>query len=396
MELSKRILAQENSPVENYYVYANRAKKHGTKVYHLNIGQPDITTPPAFMKAVRSFDADVLAYAPSEGRTDLIDAVRRYYKRFGVEAARDEIIVTHGGSEALDMAFATILNEGDEVIMAEPFYTNYNIFAGMHGGTIVPIPTRPEDGYHYASREKIEKAITPKTKAFCICNPGNPTGTVLTEKEMKMICDLAVKHDFFIIADEVYREFAYDEQQAISFGKFTEAKNNIIITDSASKRFSACGARIGTLFTKNQDVIDNVVKLAQARLCCPTLDQLGAVTLYDLPRDFFDDIKEEYKARRDAACDALHRIEGVVCEKPGGSFYITCKLPIKNAHNFLVWMLTEFSDNGETAMFAPVEGFYGTPGKGKSEIRIAYVLNTKDLLRGIELIKLGLERYMEK
>ena len=396
MKLSERILSMEHSPIEKYYVYANRAKHAGRKVYHLNIGQPDIKTPPQFMKAIKAFESDVLAYAPSEGSFDLIDSVRRYYKRFDVELSRHNVIITHGGSEALTFAFQTILDPGDEVITPEPYYTNYAVFVGMTGARLVPIETTAEEGYRYADRKRIERLITPKTKALLICNPGNPTGTVLARSEMRMICDLAKEHDFFIIADEVYREFAYDEDKAISFGEFDDVSDRVIITDSVSKRFSACGARIGTMVTRNDDIYENTMKLAQARLCCPTLDQIGARTLYDLPEDFFDEIKEEYKNRRDAAYKALSSIKGIVCKKPKGAFYITCKLPVEDTDDFLVWMLTEFEDRGETAMFAPVDNFYISSSKGKNEIRIAYILNEKDLLRGIELIEKGLNEYRRR
>ena len=393
MKLSKQIMAMAHSPVKKYYVYANRAKMRGKKIYHLNIGQPDIKTPPEFMEAVRSFDEDVLAYSASEGMTETIDAQRRYYRRYHMDYSRSEIIITNGGSEALLFAMACIINPGDEIIIPEPYYTNYNLFTGIYGGKIVPVTTKAEEGYHYADKNKLKKAISPKTKAICLCNPGNPTGTALSKDEMKMICDLAVEHDFFIIADEVYREFCYDTDEILSFGQFEEASQNVIITDSISKRFSACGARIGSMATKNKDVYENAMKLAQARLCCPTLDQIGAVTLYDLPKDFFDKTKEEYNHRRNVAYNALQKIEGIVCEKPRGAFYITCKLPVKDAEDFLIWMLDDFEDRGESTMFVPAEGFYGTPGLGRDEIRLAYVLNEKDLLRGIELIKLGLKEY---
>lgn len=396
MKLSDRVLGMNFSPIEKYYVYANRAKHAGKKVYHLNIGQPDIKTPVEFMQAVKAFDEDVLAYSASEGRTDLIDSVRRYYRRFNVDIHRNEVVITNGGSEALILACEAILDPGDEVIVAEPYYTNYSVFTGIPGAKLVPIKTRAENGYHYADKKKIESIITHKTKAFIICNPGNPTGTVLTKDEMRMICDLAKKHNFFIIADEVYREFAYEEDRARSFGEFEDVEDRVVITDSVSKRFSACGARIGTLITRNEELYGNVIKLAQARLCCPTLDQIGAKTLYDLPEDFFDEIKAEYKHRRDTAYRALKKIKGVVCEKPKGAFYITCKLPIENADDFLIWMLTEFDDKNETVMFAPVDNFYITSADGKDEIRIAYILNERDLIRGIELIETGLKKYKSR
>ncbi len=396
MELSKYILMQEHSPIENYNIYADRAEEAGKKVYHLNLGQPDIETPPEFMEAIHTYADKVLRYSPPEGRKELLEAACGYFRRFDVPAEPEDIIITFGGSDALTTTFSVILNEGDEVIIPEPFYTNYNLFIGLHGGKIVPIPTSPEDGYHYADREKFEAVLTDRTKAICICNPNNPTGLALSREEMEMLCDFAVENDLYIIADEVYREFAYDEEKGTSFGSIERAQQNVIVMDSVSKRFSACGARIGLIYTKNKEFLHNVTKITQARLSCGTLDQLGAAALYRLPENFFDGIKAEYRHRRDVAYEALCAIDGVVCRKPRGAFYISCKLPVPDTHDFLMWMLTEFSHENETVIFAPAAGFYATPGKGKDEIRLAYILNARDTARGIELIKLGLDQYKKE
>ena len=303
------------------------------------------------------------------------------------------MIVTTGGSEALNMTFLSILNEGDEVLIAEPFYTNYHTFATSAGGKVVPITTKAEEGYHYAKREQIEPLITEKTRAICCINPGNPTGTVLTMDEMRLIGEIAKEHDLWIIADEVYREFAYDGRQAVSFGQIPEIEDRVIIIDSVSKRFSACGARIGFLISKNTDLISNVMKIAQGRLCVSTVDQVGAAALFRLPASYYEEVKAEYCGRRDVVYEELMKIPGVVCQKPGGAFYMTAKLPVDSIEDFLMFLLTEFDDNGETVMFAPAEGFYATPGLGKDEMRIAYVLKKEDMRRGVELIRLGIEAY---
>ena len=393
MRLSKRVLGIKHSAIRKFYVYANKAKADGKKVYYLNIGQPDIKTPEAFMEEVRKFDARVLEYAPSEGIPQLMDAIIDYYKRYGMDYNHHNLLITNGGSEGLTFIMSAILDPGDEVIIPEPYYTNYKTFITMSDGEIRPLTTVPEDGYHYADKEKILPLINDKTKAILLANPGNPTGNILTRDEMRMICDLAKEHDFFIIADEVYREFVYDGKEMTSFGQFEDVSDRVIIVDSISKRFSACGARVGCVITKNHELHGNLLKLAQGRLCAPTLEQIGAAALYRMDPSYFDEVRAEYEHRRNVVYDALSSIEGVVCEKPGGSFYITCKLPVENAEDFLVWLLEEFDHQGEAVMFAPAEGFYATPGLGKSEMRIAYVLNEMDMIRSIEIIRLGLEAY---
>ena len=396
MKLSKRIMETQSSPIRKFYVYSREAEAKGKKVYYLNIGQPDIKTPDVFFDAVKNFSQDVLAYAGSEGVPELIDAIRDYYKRYGMNYERDEVLITNGGSEAITFIMSAILDPGDNVLMAEPFYTNYNTFVKMAGGEVKPIPTSPEDGYKYAYKERIEALIDDKTRAIVAVNPGNPTGTVLSKEEIEMICDIAIERDLFIIADEVYREFVYDGLPMSSFGMVEKAVQNVIITDSISKRFSACGARIGCVISKNKDLMGHILNLCQGRLCCPTLDQVGAAALYKLPESYFNATKVEYENRRDAVYAELSKIDGIVCEKPSGAFYITAKLPVENAEDFLIFLLTEYDDNGETVMFAPAEGFYATPGMGRSEMRIAYVLDAKDMVRGVEIIRKGIDAYKAK
>lgn len=396
MKLSNKVEAMQFSPIRKFNPIAQKAKDAGKKVYHLNIGQPDVETPACFMEAIREYDSKVIAYAESGGLTVLQDAVSDYFKQYNMNIGRDNMIVTTGGSEALNMIFLSILNEGDEVLIPEPFYTNYHTFATAAGGKVVPITTKAEEGYHYAKKEQIEACITDKTKAICCITPGNPTGTVLTLDEMKLIGQIAKEHDLWIIADEVYREFAYDGRPVTSFGMIPEIEDRVIIVDSVSKRFSACGARIGFLISKNTEFIKNVMKIAQGRLCVSTVDQIGSAALFRLPASYYDEVKAEYCARRDVVYEELMKIPGVVCQKPGGAFYMTAKLPVDNVEDFLMFLLTEFDENGETVMFAPAEGFYATPGLGKDEMRIAYVLNQADMRRGVELIRLGIEAYNNK
>lgn len=393
MELSKRMAKIGHSPIRRFNTYALNAEKQGKKIYRLNIGQPDIETPACFMESINNFDEKVIKYSESGGEAVLQEAISDYFKKYGMDFRKEDIMITNGGSEALSMVFTCILDPGDNVLLAEPFYSNYRTFVTAAGGDIIPITTRAEDGYDYAEKELIESAITDKTKAICCITPGNPTGRTLSFDDMKLISSIAAEHDLWIIADEVYREFAYDGRDITSFGMLPDIQDRLIIIDSVSKRFSACGARVGTLITKNAELMDAVMKLAQGRLCCPTVDQIGAAALYRLDDSYYDEMKAEYEARRDAAYEELARIPGIVCRKPGGSFYIMAKLPVDDVEDFLMYLLTEFDDNGETVMFSPAEDFYATPGLGRNEMRIAYVLNSDDMRRGAELIRLGLESY---
>ena len=396
MEVSKRVAAMQFSPIRRFNTYAFEAEAAGKKVYRLNIGQPDVETPECFMKAVKEFDKKVIAYAESGGVNELLDAIIDYNKLYDMHFERKDLLITNGGSEALTMTFTALLNPGDEAIIAEPFYTNYNTFCNQVSGTLKPITTKAEDGYAWADRELIESAITDKTKAICCISPGNPTGRVLTLDEMKLVGEIAKEHDLWIISDEVYREFAYDGRSVTSFGMLEDLADRVIIIDSVSKRFSACGARVGCVMSKNEEFMSAVLKLAQGRLCCPTLDQIGAAALYRMDPSYYDEARAEYEGRRNAAYEEISKIPGVVCQKPGGSFYLTCKLPVDSAEDFLMFLLKEFDDNGETVMFAPAAGFYATEGLGKNEMRIAYVLNQDSMRRGAELIRLGIEAYNAK
>lgn len=396
MKISNRANAMQFSPIRKFNGMAIEAEAQGVKVYHLNIGQPDVKTPGCFMEAIKGFDKEVIAYAESGGITALQDAIIDYFKKYDISYERSDILVTAGGSEALTILFTSILDPGDEVLMAEPFYTNYDSFVKAACGKLVPITTSAENSYNYADREKIEQAITSNTRAICCINPGNPTGTVLSKKDMQLIVDIAKEHDLWIIADEVYREFAYDGRTAISFGNFEEAAERVVIVDSVSKRFSACGARIGCLVTKNEELQNAVMKIAQSRLCVSTLDQVGAAALYRLGPGYYEDVKAEYEGRRDAVYEEVMKIPGAFCNKPGGAFYMTVKLPVDDMEAFLTFLLKEYRVENETVMVAPEEGFYKTTGLGKDELRIAYVLQKEDLVKGVRLIRSGLEAFQNK
>lgn len=397
MQLSQKIQSCGQSPMRKFHPYAVEAKNKGRKIYHLNIGQPDIQTPPRFLEALRDFDEKVLEYMSAPGRDDLVGAIVNYYKKLGADYTPEDILITTGGSEALQMLMLSILDEGSEVLVAEPFYPNYTTFVNMAGGRIVPVPTSVEEGYRYASREKFESRITDKTRAIILTTPGNPTGVVLSREELQIMVDIAVEHDLYLIGDEVYREFFYGgDGMAESLASFPEAGQNVVLIDSVSKRFSACGARIGAIISKNHALMAQVLKLCQARLAVATLDQMGAAALYKVEQDFFARCREEYRARRDTVLSCLREIPGVTVAEPEGAFYLMAALPVDDADAFQQWLLTDFEDQGETVMFAPGASFYGTPGKGVNEIRIAYVLQKDRLKRAMELLKLGLEQYNKR
>ena len=396
MEVSKRVAAMQFSPIRRFNTYAFEAEAEGKKVYRLNIGQPDVETPPCYKEAINNYDKKVIAYAESGGVTELLDAMIDYMKMYDMHYERKDLLITDGGSEALTLIFTALLNPGEEALVAEPFYTNYRTFCNQVNGVLVPLTTTAEEGYAWAKRDLIEAAITPNTKAICCISPGNPTGRVLTLDEMKLVGEIAKEHDLWIISDEVYREFAYDDREVTSFGMLEDLADRVILVDSVSKRFSACGARIGAIISKNEEFMSGILKLAQGRLCVPTLEQIGAAALYRMDKSYYDEMREEYCARRDAAYEELMKIPGVVCQKPGGAFYLTAKLPVDNVEDFLMFLLKEFDDNGETVMFAPAEGFYMTPGLGRDEMRIAYVLDRDKMRRGAQLIALGIEAYNKK
>ena len=381
------------SPMRKFHPAAVAAEAKGKTLYHLNIGQPDIATPPAYFDAVRNFNAPVLEYAPSAGIPVLIQAIQKYYDKLDMHFETNEIYITAGGSEALLMVMAAILDDGDEILIPEPFYPNYNTMVNLTGGKIHPIHTTPEEGYHYADRARIEKEINEHTRAIMVTNPGNPTGLVLTPEEMRLMVDIAKEHDLFIIGDEAYREFVYAGEPLQSLGQFADAAENVIVVDTVSKRFSACGARIGCVISRNKELMAQLMKYCQCRLCVPTIDQIASAALYDVGSEYFAAVREEYKRRRDTVMEGLSQIPGVICECPKGAFYVMAALPVDDAEKFQYWLLEEFEDKGDTVMFAPGEGFYGTPGCGKNEIRIAYVLKEDKLRRAMELLKKGIEAY---
>ena len=396
MKFSSKIQRCELSPMRKFLPYELAAEAKGRKIYHLNIGQPDIETPKAFFDAVKNFQDPVLAYAAAPGVSEFLTAVQGYYANLGIHLEQSDIYATAGGSEALQMALTCILDEGDEILIPEPFYPNYNTFVSVTGGVIRPIPTTPEEGYRYADRARIEPLINEHTRAILVTNPGNPTGVVLTPEEQRLMCDIAKEHGLFIIGDEAYREFVYAGEPLQSFGEYADAAENVVVIDTVSKRFSACGARVGAILTRNHELLGEAMKYCQARLSVATLDQVASAALYDVGPEYFAAVREEYKRRRDTVVAKLAEIPGVVCECPKGAFYLMAALPVDDADKFQQWLLEEFEDNGDTVMFAPGEPFYGTPGKGKNEIRIAYVLKQADLERAMDLLALGIKAYNEK
>ena len=395
MKLSSKMERGGLSPMRKFNPYANAAAERGIKIYHLNIGQPDIKTPDIFYKAIENFHDPVLSYAPSSGVPVLVDAVRGYYERIGVKLERGDILPTTGGSEALQMVMATILDDGDEIIIPEPFYPNYHTSVTLAGATIRPVTTCPEEGYRYAVRERIEPLINEHTRAIMITNPGNPTGAVLTPDELKLMLDIAREHDLFIICDEVYREFTYGGEPLTSALQYEGYENNVIVIDSVSKRFSACGARIGLLISKNQEFMQQAMKWCQCRLCASTTDQVAAAALYSVDKDYFASVREEYKLRRDTLMNKLSRIPGVICKEPKGAFYVMAALPVDDADKFQLWLLNEFEDNGQTVMFSCGEPFYATPGKGLNEVRMAYVINKEDIERAMDILAVAIRKYNE-
>ena len=385
------------SPMRKFHPFAVAAKKQGKKIYHLNIGQPDLPTPQAYYDAIRNFDARTLEYEASPGMPKLISAVQNYYKGLGVDLDSNEILITTGGSEALLLTCLSILDPYTEVIIPEPYYPNYTTFVHAAGGVIRALPTNPWEGYRYAQRERIESLITPNTRAIMVTNPGNPTGVVLSQEEMRMIADVAKEHGLFLISDEVYREFCYDDKFGIpTMAHFRDIDENLVIIDSVSKRFSACGARIGCVVTRNKELQAALLKFCQSRLSVATIDQLGAAALYDVGPEFFAECKDEYRKRRDTVIHHLRQIPGVVVEEPMGAFYVMASLPVDDSDKFQRWLLEEFDDNGDTVMFAPGAPFYETPGNGINEVRIAYVLKSEDLQRAMELLAIGISRYQKE
>lgn len=394
MNFSNRILEMQYSAVRKLVPAGETAKAKGIKVYHLNIGQPDVPTPEAFYTGVRNFSDEVLKYANSSGIDILLKSFMDYYHEWGFDFDKEDILVTNGGSEALLFSLIATCDAGDEILTPEPFYTNYNSFADLAGVKIVPFLTKAEDGFHLPSRDEILDKITPKTKAILVSNPGNPTGVVYTKEEVRMLADIAIERDIYFISDEVYREFVYDGLEYTSALSMTDALDRIILIDSISKRYSACGARIGLIATKNKKLSSQLLKLCHSRLCVSTLDQVGAANLINTPKSYFDEVKKEYEHRRDIMYSALSKIPGVVCEKPTGAFYIVAKLPIEDSDDFAKWMLTDFNYNNKTVMVAPAAGFYSTPGRGINEVRFSYCIKSEDLLDAMNIFSKGLETYI--
>jgi len=380
------------SPIRKLVPYAEAAKKKGIKVYHLNIGQPDIETPPPILDAVRNADIKVLEYSHSAGNESYRRKLVEYYKRVGIDVTHEQIMITTGGSEAILFGFFCCLNPGDEVIIPEPFYANYNGFACAAGVNVVPITSHIENGFALPPIEDFEKVITPKTKAIIICSPNNPTGYLYSRNEMEALKKICLKYDLYLFSDEAYREFCYDGEY-VSAMHLPGLERHVVLMDTISKRYSACGARLGALVTKNKDVYNTAMKFAQARLSPPGLAQIMGEAAVDLPESYFDAPKAEYLARRDLLVSRLNKMTGVYCPNPGGAFYAIAKLPIDDCDKFCQWLLESFSYKEQTVMLAPATGFYGTEGLGKNEVRLAYVLNLDAINAAMDCLEKALEEY---
>lgn len=393
--ISTKGLDMPESPIRKLAPYAHHAKKSGKHIYQLNIGQPDIKTPENALNAVKNNKLDILAYSPSQGFESYREKLANYYKKHDIHIEANQLLITTGGSEALMFVMGSITDAGDEVIIAEPFYANYNGFATAMDVTVKAVTAKLSENFALPPISEFEAQITDKTKAIILCNPGNPTGYIYTKDEMQAIANLALKHDLFIVADEVYREFAYEGHQHHSILEFPELKQHAIMVDSVSKRFSMCGARIGCLVTKNDEVIKAAMKFAQARLSPPTFAQIAAEEALSVEETYFDEVIAEYQSRRDTLIKGLKDIDGVTIAQPKGAFYCTVALPINDAEDFAKWLLESFDINDETLMVAPAAGFYSTPGLGENEIRLAYVLEQKSIQKAIHILKEGLLAYQK-
>ncbi|MEE4197481.1 MAG: pyridoxal phosphate-dependent aminotransferase [Bacteroidales bacterium] len=381
------------SPIRKLVPYAEEAKRKGRKVYHLNIGQPDIPTPEVALEAVKSITAKVIEYSHSAGNESYRKGLAQYYKNVNIDVDHTEMLITTGGSEAITFAFLSTLNPGDEVIIPEPFYANYNGFAVSAGVVVKPITSSIETDFALPPIEEFEKLITPKTKGIVICNPNNPTGYLYSESELKQLQKLIEKHDLYLYSDEVYREFCYDGNTHFSAMHLKGIENNVIMMDSVSKRYSMCGARVGAMVTKNKDVIATAMKFAQARLCPPSFGQWAGEAALNTPNEYFDEVYNEYIERRDFMVEELNKMEGVICPTPKGAFYTVVKLPVDDTDKFAQWILSEFEYKNQTVMMAPASGFYASPGLGKQEVRIAYVLKKEDLAHAMETLEAALKAY---
>jgi len=381
------------SPIRKLAPFADMAKKKGHKVYHLNIGQPDIKSPEVAIKAIKNIDLTIIEYGPSAGYESYRKKLAQFYTNQNVKVSKEDILITTGGSEALLFALGSIMDQGDEIIIPEPFYANYSAFSAESGATVVPVVSTIETGFALPPIEEFEKLITPKTKAILICNPSNPTGYLYSESEILQLGKLAKQYDLFLIADEVYREFIYDKDIHYSVMNLEGLEQNAIMIDSVSKRYSMCGARIGCMVTKNKEVISAAMKFAQARLCPPTIEQIACEAAIDTPQSYFDEVISEYKERRDTLISELNKIEGIIVTKPKAAFYCIAQLPVDNTDDFAQWLLESYDLNGETVMVAPAAGFYSTPGMGLNQVRIAYVLKKEDLISAVHVLKEAIPVY---
>jgi len=394
--LSNRGKQMPPSPIRKLVPFADQVKTKGMHVYHLNIGQPDIKTPDKYFNAIQNHGRDVLEYGPSAGFTSYRKKLVEYYKRYNINVEMENILVTTGGSEALIFAMMAITDPGDEIIVPEPFYTNYNGFATEAAAKIIPITSYIKDDFQLPPIDSIREKITDRTKAIMICNPNNPTGYVYSKDEIEALRQIALEKDLFLLSDEVYREFCYDGLEHTSLMHMKGIDDRAIMLDSISKRYSACGARVGTIVTKNMDVINSALKFGMARLCPPTLEQLGAEASIDMEAAYFDEVLEEYTNRRNIMVSMLNEMPGVVAPSPKGAFYLIAKLPVDDADKFAQWLLTDFHVNNETTMVAPANGFYSTPNSGVDEVRIAYVLNVEDIKKAMNVLAEGLKAYPGK
>jgi aspartate aminotransferase len=392
-KISNRGRQMPESPIRKLAPFAEMAKKKGHKVYHLNICQPDIKSPELAIEAIKNIDLSIIEYGPSAGYESYRKKLADFYTRQDVRVATEDIMITTGGSEALLFALGSIMDQGDEIIIPEPFYANYSAFSAESGATVVPVVSTIETGFALPPIQEFEKLINTKTKAILICNPSNPTGHLYSESEILQLGKLAKQYDLFLIADEVYREFIYDEDIHYSVMNLEGLEQNVIMIDSVSKRYSMCGARIGCMVTKNKEVISAAMKFAQARLCPPTIEQIACEAAIDTPKSYFDEVISEYKERRDTLISELNKIEGVIVTKPKAAFYCIAQLPVDNTDDFAQWLLESYNLDGETVMVAPAAGFYSTPGMGLNQVRIAYVLKKEDLISAVHILKSAIPVY---